>query len=212
MPSEMLKGGCDVVTFSGDKLLGGPQAGIIVGTKKYIDLIRRHPMKRALRLSKLPLLALEATLKLYLQPERLKPRLPTLRWLTRDPEQIMHTAQTLAPVLEKVLLNKCSVAVVEMLSQIGSGSLPVDLLPSFGVELRPILSKGETLGSTLNALMKALRALPTPVIGRIEKDTIRLDCRCIESGETLEELMQTLSQLSHLSSQIQSSQALTGAA
>src|SRR5690606_9295186 len=96
-PPEMLQAGCDVVTFSGDKLLGGPQAGLIVGSREAVGRIRKHPMKRALRMSKMPLAALEATMKLYLRPERLAQDLPTLRLLTRPVEAIRVMADALAP-------------------------------------------------------------------------------------------------------------------
>ena len=97
LPQDMLKAGCDVVSFSGDKLLGGPQAGLIVGTRAAVDRIRKFPMKRALRMSKLPLAALEATLMLYLRPERLAQDLPTLRLLTRPLADIEATAHAVLP-------------------------------------------------------------------------------------------------------------------
>jgi L-seryl-tRNA(Ser) seleniumtransferase len=136
-PQEMLAAGCGVVTFSGDKLLGGPQAGLIVGDKDLITRIRKFPMKRALRLSKLPLAALEATLLLYLQPERLARELPTLRWLTRAQADIAATAQALMAPLTGAVAPRYTVTQVSLMSQIGSGSLPVDLLPSAGLAIAP---------------------------------------------------------------------------
>ena len=136
-PQQALAAGCDVVTFSGDKLLGGPQAGLIVGTRECVERIRKCPMKRALRVSKLTLVALEATLQLYLQPERLTVELPTLRLLTRPHAEIAALARSLAPALAAALAPRYAVKVCELQSQIGSGSLPVDTLPSAGVAIAP---------------------------------------------------------------------------
>ena len=179
-PQDMLAAGCDVVTFSGDKLLGGPQAGLIVGSKEAITRIRKYPMKRALRLSKLPLAALEATLMLYLQPDLLGRQLPTLRWLTRSREQVAATAQALLAPLQQALAPRYTVDVVELSSQIGSGSLPIDRLPSAGLAIAPVLAAKRGVGTALEALATALRALPVPIIGRIEADRLLLDCRCLD--------------------------------
>ena len=184
-PQEMLKAGCNVVTFSGDKLLGGPQAGIIVGTKREIELIRRYPMKRALRLSKLPMVALEATLKLYLRPEGLAYQLPTLRWLTRPQEQIKATASNLLNIFAKSLMPQYKVEAVPMMSQIGSGSLPVDTLASYGLAITPNIVGTKGVGSALLKLSTALRALPIPIIGRVERNKIMLDCRCIDDYQLI---------------------------
>jgi L-seryl-tRNA(Ser) seleniumtransferase len=180
LPQEMIVAGCDVVTFSGDKLLGGPQAGLIVGTKAAVGRIRKHPMKRALRMSKLPLAALEATLRLYLRPERLTQDLPTLRLLTRPLEQIQATAQNVLPALSAALGSRYSVTAVELQGQIGSGSLPVERLPSAGLAIAPVQPKGK--GKALDELATALRNLPQPVIGRIHGDCLLLDMRCLEEG------------------------------
>ena len=184
-PQEMLKAGCNVVTFSGDKLLGGPQAGIIVGTKREIELIRRYPMKRALRLSKLPMVALEATLKLYLRPEGLAYQLPTLRWLTRPQDQIKATASNLLNIFAKSLMPQYKVEAVPMMSQIGSGSLPVDTLASYGLAITPNIVGTKGVGSALFKLSTALRALPIPIIGRVERNKIMLDCRCIDDYQLI---------------------------
>jgi L-seryl-tRNA(Ser) seleniumtransferase len=191
-PSEMIAAGCDVVTFSGDKLLGGPQAGLIVGTRAAIDRIRRFPMKRALRLSKLPLAALEATLALYLQPERLVRDLPALRWLTRPADEIAVIAQALCEPLAEALAPGYRVAVTEMSSQIGSGSLPVDRLPSYGLAIEPALRGRRGSGAALEALAVALRGLPVPVIGRIQDDRLLLDCRCVDDPRGLLEQLDAL--------------------
>jgi len=179
-PQQMLAAGCDVVTFSGDKLLGGPQAGLIVGSHECVTRIRKFPMKRALRLSKLPLAALEATLQLYLQPELLVRELPTLRWLTRTQAQVGATASALLTPLQAALAPRYTVTLETMLSQIGSGSLPVDRLPSSGLAIAPVLPGKRGMGSALDALATALRELPLPIIGRIADDRLLLDCRCVD--------------------------------
>ena len=191
-PQEMLAAGCDVVTFSGDKLLGGPQAGLIVGSREAVTRIRKFPMKRALRLSKLPLAALEATLTLYLQPDRLAEQLPTLRWLTRPQEQVAATAQMLLAPVQQALSPRYTVRVVALSSQIGSGSLPVDRLPSAGLAIAPVLAGKRGAGTALEALSDALRRLPVPIIGRIDDDRLLLDCRC------LDDVAPVLAQLPHL--------------
>ena len=180
LPQEMLAAGCDVVTFSGDKLLGGPQAGLIVGTKEAVGRIRKFPMKRALRMSKLPLAALEATLMLYLRPERLAQDLPTLRLLTRPAAQIRELALQLAPAVGEALAPRFTVEVADMQGQIGSGSLPVERLPSAGLAIAPVHKKGA--GRALDELAAALRALPLPVIGRVSDDRLLLDLRCLEDA------------------------------
>jgi L-seryl-tRNA(Ser) seleniumtransferase len=181
LPQAMLAAGCDVVTFSGDKLLGGPQAGLIVGSKAAVARIRKFPMKRALRLSKLPFAALEATLRLYLRPERLVQDLPTLRLLTRPQAQIAALAQRLLPEAAAAVAPRFTVETVALQSQIGSGSLPVDRLPSAGLAL----TAADGRGRTLEALATALRGLPRPVIGRIHEQRLLLDLRCLEEPALL---------------------------
>ncbi len=183
LPQEMLAAGCDVVTFSGDKLLGGPQAGLIVGSRQEIGRIRKLPMKRALRISKLPLAALEATLMLYLRPERLADDLPTLRLLTRPQASIRALALALQPAVAAAVAPRYEVEVVDLLGQIGSGSLPIDRLPSSGLALAPAGRHGT--GRALDRLSQALRGLPLPVIGRIASDRLLLDLRCLEDSARL---------------------------
>jgi L-seryl-tRNA(Ser) seleniumtransferase len=183
LPQEKIAAGCHVVTFSGDKLLGGPQAGLIAGSRAEIERIRRFPMKRALRMGKLPLAALEATLMLYLRPERLTQDLPTLRLLTRPVDAIRTLAHQLQPAMAQALAPRFGVAVAEMLGQIGSGSLPVERLPSAGLAIAPLQKKGA--GRALDELAAALRSLPMPVIGRISDDRLLLDLRCLEDPALL---------------------------
>jgi len=182
LPQEMLGAGCDVVTFSGDKLLGGPQAGLIVGSREAVGRIRQFPVKRALRISKLPLSALEATLMLYLRPERLARDLPTLRLLTRPVEAIRALAADLRPRLAEAVAPRYDVEAVDLLGQIGSGSLPVERLPSAGLAIAPRALQKKGIGTALDALAAALRALPLPVIGRIADDRLLLDLRCLEDA------------------------------
>jgi len=172
-PSEALSAGADVVTFSGDKLLGGPQAGLIVGHKNVIARINANPLKRALRLDKGRIAALEVVLRLYLDPDRLTATLPALRLLTRPAADIEATAQRMAALLRRAFPDR-PVAVEACRSQIGSGALPVDLLPSAAVTLG---------GGALESLAAALRSLPRPVIGRIARDRVWLDVRCLEPRE-----------------------------
>ena len=172
-PREALDAGADVVTFSGDKLLGGPQAGLIVGSKKLISLINKNPLKRALRMDKGRLAALEVVLRLYLDPDRLADRLPSLRLLTRPESAIQETAARVAAVLSKYWRDR-DIGIQTCRSQIGSGALPVDLLPSAAVTIG---------GSGLESVAAMLRGLPRPVIGRIAQGRLMLDCRCLEPAD-----------------------------
>jgi L-seryl-tRNA(Ser) seleniumtransferase len=181
-PRQSLAAGANVVTFSGDKLLGGPQAGLIVGDRALIQRIRKHPLKRSLRLDKMTLAALEATLKLYRDPDRLAQRLPTLRLLTRREANIRQTAERVAPAMAAVLDGQAQVQVLPCKSQIGSGSLPVDRLPSACVALGAPAG-ARRAGRLPERLAEALRALPVPVIGRIEDGQVRLDMRCLDEPE-----------------------------
>ncbi len=176
MPRAYLSQGIDLVSISGDKLLGGPQAGIILGKKRWIEAIQKHPLKRALRVDKMTLAALEATLKLYLNPEKLTEQLPTLRWLTRDAQEIKAQAERLLPLVQPSYQTQFSVEVTPCLSQIGSGSLPVDRLPSWAITFTPLDGRG----STMEKLAAHWRQLPKPVIGRMKEGRLWLDLRCLD--------------------------------
>jgi L-seryl-tRNA(Ser) seleniumtransferase len=192
-PQDKLAAGCEVVTFSGDKLLGGPQAGLLVGSRAAIARIRDFPLKRALRVSKLPLAALEATLRLYLRPERLAQDLPTLRLLTRPVADIRALALRLQPLVAEALAPRYEVTVRDLMGQIGSGSLPVEQLPSVGLAVAPAEGgRRKGAGRALDALADALRALPMPVIGRIAEDRLLLDLRCLEQPALLADQLPAL--------------------
>jgi L-seryl-tRNA(Ser) seleniumtransferase len=175
---EAVAAGADLVTFSGDKLLGGPQAGFIVGRKALIGRIKSNPMKRALRIDKMRLAALEATLRLYRDPDRLADRLPTLRLLARPKKEIEAAAQRLQPVVAVKIGDGFDVTVTACASQIGSGALPMETVPSAGLAIRPRSAKRS--GRTLGALSISLRRLPVPVVGRIEDKALLLDLRCLD--------------------------------
>ncbi len=173
---DTLAQGADLVTFSGDKLLGGPQAGIIVGRADLIARLKKNAMTRALRVDKLTIAALEAVLRLSADPARARAQIPTLRLLTRPLAEIEALAASLLPALSAALQGIASVQITSCASQIGSGALPVDLLPSCGVALRPL----GTRKTTLARLAAQLRALPIPVVGRLHQDALLLDLRCLE--------------------------------
>lgn len=174
---EAVAEGADLVTFSGDKLLGGPQAGFIVGTKVFIARINKNPMKRALRMDKIRLAALEATLQLYRNPEKLVQSLPTLRLLARKKSDIELAAKRLLSSFKNAVGGHFEVSITDCASQIGSGSLPQETIQSKGIALR-----GKTRGGgAITALSNAFRALPIPVVGRIEEQALVFDLRCLES-------------------------------
>ncbi|HDL7014974.1 TPA: L-seryl-tRNA(Sec) selenium transferase [Yersinia enterocolitica] len=181
MPQQLIAAGVDLVTFSGDKLLGGPQAGIILGKKQWIDQLQQHPLKRALRADKMTLAALDATLRLYQQPDRLTELLPTMRLLTRPAQDIAESAQRVLAALNSRNGAEFTLAVEPCWSQIGSGSLPVDRLPSWAVTFTP----KEGRGSALEALTARWRGLAKPIIGRVADGRLWLDLRCLEDEAAL---------------------------
>lgn len=188
--AEAIAQGADIITFSGDKLLGGPQSGLIAGRADLIKKIKQNPLKRALRLDKMTLAALAEVLKLYRDKDSLVRKLPTLRQLTRSQEELRQLAQRLLPAVVDRLSIDFEVAVNDCFSQIGSGALPVETIPS--AALRIAASDGED--ATLRYLVARLRQLPVPVIGRLHQSALWLDLRCLEREQDL------LDSLEHLRS------------
>ncbi|WP_245392249.1 L-seryl-tRNA(Sec) selenium transferase [Salinicola halophyticus] len=172
-PAEAIAAGADLVTFSGDKLLGGPQAGIVVGKRELIDRLKTHPLKRALRCDKLTLAALEATLRCYRDSDAPSRSLPTLLMLSRGIDAIAEQAERLLPAMQAAFDGIADVACRDCRSQLGSGSLPVDRLDSRALVLRGRGSR------ELSRLERVLRALPRPVIGRVHDGAVWLDLRCL---------------------------------
>ena len=182
-PNQSFAAGADIVTFSGDKLLGGPQCGIIAGRADLIKKIKKNPMKRALRVDKMTIAALEAILRLYLNPDTLAHKIPALRLLARPQDEIRDLANTVLPHLAARLQGVASVEVMDSHSQIGSGALPVDTLPTSTLAITPDdNTKRGNRGSRLKRLAEAFRALPVPVIGRIHEDRLLFDLRCLEDS------------------------------
>ncbi|MDR0808684.1 MAG: L-seryl-tRNA(Sec) selenium transferase [Gemmobacter sp.] len=184
MVAEAVADGADLVTFSGDKLLGGPQAGFIVGRRELIAAINGNPLKRALRLDKIRIAAIEATLRLYRNPDRLTECLPTLRFLSRSRAEIAAQAARLAPQVDDLLRpHGFAATTCDCESQVGSGALPTDTVPSAGLRLT---GPG---GDAPDRLSSRLRGLPVPVIGHIRDGALILDLRCLDRDAALLEAL-----------------------
>ncbi len=176
---ESVASGADLITASGDKLLGGPQAGLILGRRELVSRIVEHPLSRALRVDKLTLAALEATLRLYRDPQTAKTAIPTLRYLLRTPDELRRLANTLARKLRAVLPSEAyEIKVTQESSQVGGGSLPGENLPTFCVQLFGV-------GKEWNAdrAAKAFRLFTPPVFARIRQDALLFDPRTLEPEE-----------------------------
>lgn len=171
---EVLDQGCDIVTFSGDKLLGGPQAGIIVGKKEYIEKMKKNQLLRALRIDKMTLSALEATLSLYLDEKEALKSVPTLQMIGLSEEDCLGKAAELAAMLQRI--TELSVKIEKDSSKIGGGSYPEHLLPTYAV----VLSSERF---TADDLQEKLRLAATPIITRVKNDCNFLDLRTIAVEE-----------------------------
>jgi L-seryl-tRNA(Ser) seleniumtransferase len=173
---EVVASGMDVITFSGDKLLGGPQAGIIVGKKRYIDQIKNNPLNRALRIDKLTLAALESVLRLYLDESRALQEIPTLAMIAASEEVVRERARILFVKCTNLLAEQCTFTMVPTHSRVGGGAMPEQNLESWAVAVQP-------KGLKVSQLEKRLRQTSLPVIGKTEADRFLLDMRTVAEDE-----------------------------
>ncbi len=182
--ADVVAAGADIVTFSGDKLLGGPQAGIVVGKAELIDRIKRNPMKRAMRMDKVSIVALRAVLQLYLDPQKVADKIPVLRMLNRSLADIERQAENLRPVVEQALGHTGRAEIVSCKSQVGSGALPTAETQSAGIAIKT--------SSSLSRLSAAFRQLPVPVIGRLTGNRFIMDLRCLDDTQTFVDQLKLL--------------------
>src|SRR5262245_2106360 len=173
-----LTDGADLVAFSGDKLLGGPQVGILAGAPDFIAPVAKHPLKRAPRIDKVRLAILEAVLKLYRDPGRLSESLPTLRYCVRSRLELSQLASRLRPPIAEAVAENYAVSTIACMSEIGSGALPLETLASAGIAITPATRPGA--GKKLEALSRAFRRLPVPVIGYVRDNALIFDLRCLD--------------------------------
>lgn len=181
---EVVASGMDIVTFSGDKLLGGPQAGIIVGKKRYIGTIQNNPLNRALRIDKLTLAALESVLRLYLDESRALQEIPTLSMITASEESVQHRAMNFLDRIQKNIGDCGDFTLVRVSSRVGGGAMPEQDIASWAVAMRPVNMK-------MSRFEQRLRHAPVPVVGRVEEDRLLLDMRTI-ADEELDLLVESL--------------------
>ncbi len=169
---DSIASGADIVTFSGDKLLGGPQAGIILGSRNIINMIRKNPLTRAMRIDKMTLAGLEATLKLYRDPQRAVTEIPTLRLILETIDEIKKRARKIARKIQKAAHDSTKILLLESRSKTGGGALPLLDLPTVCIGLK-------VQGVTASRIEQAMRCADPPVIGRIENDIYMLDARTV---------------------------------
>ncbi len=186
--AEALHQGCDLVSFSGDKLLGGPQAGIIVGSKELIERLKKNPLARALRLDKMTLAALEATLKLYLEPQKATQQIPTFRMLTLSENEVHKTAEMLLSKIQALVADtSCHISIEPEISRSGGGSLPMIDIPSWGVVVEPLTGTAQECASYL------IKQRSIPIIARIKQEKIIFNLRTILSESEMDEIATALS-------------------
>ncbi|MDD2494966.1 MAG: L-seryl-tRNA(Sec) selenium transferase [Tissierellia bacterium] len=173
---ESIKSGADLVCFSGDKLLGGPQAGIIVGKKTYIDKIKKHPLTRALRIDKFTAIALECVFHEYLDEEKAIKNIPTMQMINKSIDEITNNAEKLIEKLKNDLYKVCQLSIEDCESQIGGGSLPIERIKSKCITIKPYTM-------TTASLERNLRHADTPIIGRVINDKFIIDLRTVFSNE-----------------------------
>jgi len=176
---EAVKAGIDVVTFSGDKLLGGPQAGVIVGSREVIMKVKKNPLNRALRIDKFTLAALETILRYYYDTNYALKHIPTLKMLTEHSEIIKQRAEEIVGEIKKPLSGQCDANVGSTVSRVGGGAMPECNLASWAVELQPITM-------SISTMERSFRQLSIPIIGRIEDEKFILDARTIQDREISE--------------------------
>ena len=177
-PREAIEAGSVLVTFSGDKLFGGPQAGILVGRKDLIQKIKKNPLKRVLRVGKITLAGLEAVLQMYRDPAKLPEKLTVMQLLTRSQAAMQAQADQLLPRLQETLSGaSLKIKTVPVLSQIGSGSLPIERLPSVALAIEGLDKLGE---KHVVRLERLLRSSDTPIIGRFQEKALIFDLRCLQ--------------------------------
>ncbi|MFQ6037058.1 MAG: aminotransferase class V-fold PLP-dependent enzyme, partial [Candidatus Aminicenantales bacterium] len=183
-----LEAGADVVCFSGDKLIGGPQSGIIVGRAELVQTMRKNPLARAFRVGKMTIAAMEATLRLFLDPDMLAKKHPVYRMLSARPEALEARARKVLEALKAQRPHAAEYTIQEGQSQVGSGSAPVESLPTRVLAVRPRDGSAE-------ALARRLRLHTPPIFPRVQRDAVLLDFRTIQEDEDpllLEALVETL--------------------
>lgn len=173
---ESVRAGVDIITFSGDKLLGGPQAGIIIGKKKYIDVMKKHPLNRAMRVDKFTIAALESTMNLYLSEKMAIKQIPTLRMLTATEKELKNKAEKLLGLIKMNKFENATVEIIDEFSQVGGGSMPLEQIPTKCITI-------STNKISISKLENKLRNYSVPIITRIFKDKLLLDVRTIDESD-----------------------------